>query len=71
MTEISMELVLGLLVIVRNSSTLIQANSIYSVLKDEMNNYTNIKSTRALVSMTSRYSICTKQKLHITQQVKE
>ena len=31
-----------------NSGTLIQANSIYSVLKDEMNNYTNIKSTRAL-----------------------
>jgi len=35
-----------------NSGTLIQANSIYSVLKNEMNNYTNIKSTRALVSMT-------------------
>ena len=35
-----------------NSGTLIQANSIYSVLKDEMNNYTNIKSTRAFVSMT-------------------
>ena len=41
-----------------NSGTLIQANSIYSVLKDEMNNYTNIKSTRAAcINDWCRYSI--------------
>ena len=40
-----------------NSGTLIQANSIYSVLKDEMNNYTNIKSTRACINDWCRYSI--------------
>ena len=35
-----------------SSAQLIQANTIYSVLKAEMNNYTNIKSTNAFVSMT-------------------